>query len=70
MRDAQDKAARTMERAQEQIALEKKQAMNDLKDQVSGMALDIASAVLEEDIDGKKHTQLIDRFIKDLGEQA
>ena len=44
--------------------------MNDLKDQVSGMALDIASAVLEEDIDGKKHTQLIDRFIKDLGEQA
>ncbi|MDD7652886.1 MAG: ATP synthase F0 subunit B, partial [Firmicutes bacterium] len=62
--------ARTMERAQEQIALEKKQAMNDLKDQVSGMALDIASAVLEEDIDGKKHTQLIDRFIKDLGEQA
>lgn len=70
LRDAQDKAARTMERAQEQIALEKKQAMNDLKDQVSGMALDIASAVLEEDIDGKKHTQLIDRFIKDLGEQA
>lgn len=68
LRDAQSKAARTMERAQEQIEMEKKQAMNDLKDQVSGMALDIASAVLEEDIDGKKHAKLIDSFIDQLGD--
>lgn len=70
LRDAQNKAARTMERAQEQIALEKKQAMNDLKDQVSDMALGIASAVLEADIDGRKHGKLIDSFIENLGEQA
>ncbi len=68
LQDAQAKAARTMERAQEQIELEKKQAMNSLKDQVSDMALGIASAVLQEDIDSKKHTRLIDSFIKDLGE--
>lgn len=68
LQDAQAKAARTMERAQEQIELEKKQAMNSLKDQVSDMALGIASAVLQEDIDSKKHARLIDSFIKDLGE--
>ena len=66
LRDAQ--AQRTMERAQEQIELEKKQAMNDLKGQVSNIAVDIASAVLEEDVDGSKHTRLIDSFIDKLGE--
>lgn len=68
VREAQEKAARTMERAQEQIELEKKQAMNDLKDQVSGMALEIASAVLEADVDGKKHQKLIGSFIDQLGD--
>ena len=52
--EAQEKAARTMERAHAQMEQEKKQAMNDLKDQVSGMALGIASAVLEEDVDKRK----------------
>ncbi len=44
-----------MERAHAQVEREKKQAMNDLKDQVSGMAIGIASAVLEEDVDKRKH---------------
>lgn len=68
LQEAQAKAARTMERAQEQIELEKKQAMQDLKSQVSDIAVDIASAVLEEDVDSKKHANLIDSFIKNLGE--
>lgn len=68
LRDAQTQAARTLERAQEQIALEKKQAMHELKGQVSGIAVDIASKVLGQDVDGKKHQKLIDTFIDELGE--
>lgn len=68
IRQAQAQAARTMERAQEQIDLEKKQAMHDLMGQISGIAVDIASAVLEEDVDSKKHGKLIDSFIDKLGE--
>ncbi len=68
LRDAQAQAARTLERAQEQIALEKKQAMHELKGQVSGIAVDIASKVLGQDVDGKKHQKLIDTFIDELGE--
>jgi len=52
------------------IELEKKQALNDLKNQVSGMALGIASAVLEEEIDQKKHAELIHSFIENLGETS
>ena len=70
VREAQDKAAKTMERAHAQIELEKKQALNDLKNQVSGMALGIASAVLEEEIDQKKHAELIHSFIENLGETS
>lgn len=68
LRQAQAQAARTLDRAQEQIALEKKQAMHELKGQVSGIAVDIASAVLGEDVDQKKHSKLIDSFIDNLGD--
>ena len=66
--DARLKAANAVERAHAQVEREKKQAMNDLKDQVSGMAIGIASAVLEEDVDKRKHAKLIDSFIENLGE--
>ena len=68
LQEARQKAAHTMARAQAQIAMEEKQAMNTLKDQVSGMAVDIATAVLEEEIDRKKHAKLIDAFVRNLGE--
>lgn len=68
LREAQDKAAQTLRRADEQIALEKKRAMNDIKDEVSVMAVDIASAVLARDIRKNEHAELIDSFIENLGE--
>ena len=64
LRDAQDKAAQTMQRAEAQVALEKKRAMNEIKD----MAVDIASAVLQRDIRSEEHTELIDSFIEKLGD--
>ena len=68
LRQAQEKAAQTMKRADEQIELEKKRAMNEIKDDVSGMAIEIASAVLARDIKQKEHRDLIDSFIENLGE--
>ncbi len=68
LREAQDKAAQTLKRADEQIELEKKRALNEIKDDVSTMAVDIASAVLARDIQGQEHSALIDSFIETLGE--
>ena len=68
LREAQEKAAQTMKRADAQIELEKKRALNEIKDDVSAMAVDIASAVLARDIKSREHTALIDSFIENLGE--
>lgn len=68
IRNAQEKAAQTMRRADAQIAMEKKRAMNEIKDDVTVMAMDIASAVLSRDVKAKEHSALIDSFIENLGD--
>ena len=70
LREADKKASRILERAEEDIALEKQKAINDVKDKVGEIALDIAEAVIERDIDKKDHDTLIDEFISKLGEEV
>lgn len=65
--EANGKAARILERAEEQVELEKKKAINDIKDEVSGMAISIASAVIERDVIADEHQKLIDDFINNMG---
>lgn len=63
-------AARLREKAEAQIEQEKKKAMNELKDEISGIAVDIASKVVEREIDAKDHEELISEFIKGVGEAS
>ena len=67
LKEAGKQAERTMERAHEQIELEKKQDINDVKNQVSAMAIGIASAVIERDVSESEHKELIDDFIGNMG---
>ena len=67
LKEANAEAARTLERAEEQIALEKKRALNEVKDEVSEMAIGIASAVMERDVKADEHKALIDDFINNIG---
>lgn len=69
LREAGVEAARVLERAEEQIALEKKQALNDVKNEVSAMAIGIASAVIERDVSESEHRELIDDFINNIGNE-
>ena len=46
LKEASVEAARIRERADEDIAMEKKRMLGEIKDEVSGMAVDIASAEL------------------------
>lgn len=68
LREAQQKAARTVERGREQVALEKKQAINEVKDQVSTLAVEIASAILARDVSEEEHQELINEFIAQMEE--
>lgn len=67
LQEANQKAARTLERAAEQVEQEKKRAINEIKDEVSEMAISIASAVIERDVSKDEHTALIDSFIEKMG---
>jgi len=67
LRQADDAASLKLRRAEELIELEKKQAINDIKDQVSGMAIEIAEAVIERDVKDEEHADMIDSFISELG---
>ncbi len=69
LKQAQEQAAQTLKRADVQVELEKKRAMNEIKDEVSVMAVDIAAAVLARDIKREEHSELIDSFIENLGER-
>ena len=68
LREADEKAARTLKRAEEQVELEKKRAINEVKDEVSDMAIGIAAAVIERDVKKKEHAAMIDDFIRNMGE--
>ena len=70
LREADAAAARTQRRAEEQIELEKKQAINAIKDEVSDMAIGIAAAVIERDVDKSEHEAMIDDFIRTMGESS
>ncbi len=66
--DAQQQAARLKVKASEDIALEKKKAVNDAKDEISGLALAIAGKVVERELKSEDQSQLIDRFLDELGD--
>jgi len=68
LKEADEQANLTMKRAMEQVELDKKRALNEVKDKVSDMAIDIASAVLERDIEKSDHDAFIDEFINNIGE--
>ena len=69
LREADEKAARTLARAEEQIELEKARAINEVKDEVSEMAIGIASAVIERDVSADEHSELINEFINNIGNE-
>ena len=67
LKEASVEAQRIRERAGEEIALEKKRMLGEIKDEVSGMAIDIASAVIGREVKPSEHEKFIDSFIDELG---
>lgn len=68
IREANETAVKTLRRADEQIEMERKKALNQIKDDVSNMAVDIASAVIEKNLSEEDNREIVDRFIGQLGD--
>ena len=66
--DAKEEARSIIDKAGADIEKEKKRAVNQIKDEISDIALSIASQVVSKEIDEKTHEQLIESFIDEIGE--
>lgn len=67
VREAQEEVAGIKARAAADIEQEKKKAINEAKDEIGGLAMDIAGKVVEKEINEADHKKLIDDFIGKVG---
>ena len=68
IRKANEDAAAIMDKANADIAMEKKKALNDAKDEISGLAMAIAGKVVGRELNEADQSKLIDSFIDELGD--
>ena len=70
LRQANAEASQMLNKAAADIAMEKKKAINDAKDEISGMAIAIAEKVVGRELNAADQAQLVDNFINELGDQV
>lgn len=68
--EARAQASALKQKAEADIAQERKKAVNEVKDEIGGIAMEIASKVVEREIREADHKDLIDEFIKNVGEAS
>ena len=66
---AQKQAAQIKTKAASDIEMEKKKAINDAKNEISGLAMAIAGKVVGRELNDADQDGMIDRFIEELGDQ-
>ena len=70
VRKAQEQAVGIRKKAEADIAQEKKKAINEMKDEIGELAMDIAGKVVEKEINEEDHKKLIEEFIRNVGEAS
>ncbi len=59
-------ASAAVQRAQEEIQRQKEKGIQEMKDTVAALSVQIASRVIEKELNEATHRQLVDNLIKDL----
>ena len=70
VRQANAEADAIRQKAAADIAQEKKKALNDAKNEISGLAVAIAEKVVGRQLDVKDQERLVDEFIDRLGDEV
>lgn len=69
-----DEAAKTAsairQKAEKDIEWEKQRALNEVKNEISGIAMEIASKVVEKEVRSQDHQILVEEFIEKLGDEV
>lgn len=68
IRQANADASAIMDKASADIAMEKKKALNDAKDEISDIAMAIAGKVVGRELNAADQSRLVDAFIDELGD--
>ena len=67
LEQANREAAVAKQRAEESIELERKKAMNQMKDEIADLSVMIASKVVEREVKADDHKRMIEDFIDKVG---
>ena len=67
--EANSQASHAKQKAEEEIAQQKKQMLQDVRSEISELAVDIASKVVEREINQKDYDGFVDDFIQNVGEK-
>lgn len=70
VRQANLEADAIREKAAADIAREKKKALNEAKNEISDLAMEIAGKVVGATLDSARQEELVNGFLEELGEQA
>ena len=68
--EASQKASAMLKKADKDIAREREKAVNEIKNDISDMAVEIAGKIVEREINPKDHERLIASFIDHMGDEA
>lgn len=66
--DAKKEANNMIDKAKKEISREKEKAQQELKEEMVTVAMLAASKVIDENLDDKKHKDMINKFIDEVGE--
>ena len=66
--DAADEAGRLKEKANQEIAQSKAEALRSIKGDVADLSIDLASKIIGQTLDKEAQSQLIDSYIDKLGD--
>ena len=67
--EATSQASHLKQKAEEEIAKEKQQMLQDVRGEISDIAVSIASKVVEREINAKDHQDFVDEFIRNVGDK-
>lgn len=68
LQEAHNKADLAVQKANAEIANDRKKAINEIKNEISEISIDIAEQVVGREINEKDHSDLINNFIENIGE--
>ena len=70
IKEAQAEVSSIKAKAEADIRLERKKALNEVKDEIGSLAMDIAGKVVEKEIHEDEHKALIDEFLQNVEEAS